>query len=825
MSGSTAVTQATPSYECQVRGTGVRRQDALDSIDPQGVADGAFAYVVADDTLWRWYQGNATAPGVSVIQPIVNPTFGRWLLITSPVAPASYYQYITDQQLDSAIPLTRTTIALPQAPTLDFINLSASGDATVSHITAHNQQIVYEDALTPAAAVVENKRARMRFVQYDDISSDVGRILDVADSAAADETVITIYEPAYQQVQYAAASYQSHNLKFVGTPVSVADDGTTTTVTISAAVAVDPWADVLGIGNTTDGHDPTVNGNDTLYLTAASKMYVEGTAIIQLDNPDNTIQWAQGGLCTLSYSGTGVGADGGYFAVGMNSTTNLNASASLRLFEGEDTADEGGQVLLEAGDGGSTGDGGAMTLSAGDGGIGGYVLLVSGTGSKGSSGAVTVRVANTTGTGAAAGTLYIEGGNASDGDGGLVSISSGTGVSDGADLTVTSGLGGAGNGGTIWLTGGAGTANGGSIRVTTGDGGSGTGGNVVVTTGTGALGGQIQLITGAGSSSVGGPIGITSGAGTSGGPIDITSGAGSSSAGGSIGITSGQGPEGGPIDITSGEGTAGEGGGVHITTGDGTTYGGDVEVTCGNGSTGGAIHLTSGSGSGTGGGINLFTGAGGTSFGGALNISTSPGTAGGGVNILTGKGNVTTGGDLFVNLGSGVTTGGSVTIYAGTGTASGGAINVKSGKGTSANGGNIAFTTGAGKAGGGFSVTTGTGTSGNGGGTQFTLGDGLANGGDFSINCGAGGTAGGTIFLTAGTGNSQAGGSVQIYGGEAGVTGQLGFIKMSPYVQLADSGLTPTGPSDTPGSGGYLFAVGNSLYWKRSTSGSVYQLA
>lgn len=899
MSGSTAVTQATPSYECQTRGSGTIRLDSLESIDPQGVADGAFAYIYDEDTLWRWYQGDATAPGASVIQPLINPTFGRWLLITSPVPPADHNQFITDEQLDAAIPLTRTHIALAQAPTLNFINLSASGDATVSHITAHNQQIVFEDGLT-AATNVENQRARIRFLQVASIPATVGRMLWVADSPAADETVVSIYEPAYQQVQYALSTYHSANLKFVGTPVSVADNGTTTTVTISGAVASAPWGDVLGVGNTTDGHDAIVDGTDTLYLQDNSRFYVQDTALIQLDNSDNKIQWVAGGACTLEYTGAGAVPDAGYFQVSMLSTAGGNTSGILRIYEGSDVADGGGSVQIYSGAGSVTGSSGAIGLATQSGRTSGNISLVTGSSTTGNSGALRFITGAVTGVGDA-GQILINAGSSTAGAAGAIDINSGLGVDDGGDITLRAANSRSdGNGGNIWCYTGSNPG---------GENDTGAGGEFAVETGAstadqpGSNGGPITLTTGASSFYNGGDISLTTGAGRGyGGSITLSTGAGTVSSGGLFTVATGVGPQGGAVAITTGGGITTTGGVFSIYTGDGQTAGGGVFIGTGDGldfgGNGGNISIASGDGDDQGGNVFITTGAGLKTAGGILGLASGTGPAGGLIAISAGVGSQGNGGGITITTGASTTVGsggtlslitgssaeangGTFVVGAGTGALVGGQIIISAGKGTNTAGGGVSMSSGEGPVGGTFGVTGGKGTAGHGGnisllsgvsdttiggnitlttgagatfsgvitlhsgdnptaasgGVDIITGDALTsigsinliggastngNGGNITINPGDGATSGGGLWVMAGdrtSGGGEVGGRLIVHGGAAGV---VGHVAVSPSLNIMG---VVSAPADIPASGGYLYSIGQSLYWKRSTSGSIYQLA
>ena len=143
------------------------------------------------------------------------------------------------------------------------------------------------------------------------------------------------------------------------------------------------------------------------------------------------------------------------------------------------------------------------------------------------------------------GTLTLESGSSSSGgNGGVLYINSG----------VSSDIGLGGSGGAIWIQGGAGDLNGGSINLSAGAGTDGSGGSVVMQGGSGNGGGQAYIRGGDG--------------------VLI----------------------GGQAYIGAGSGSAGDGGEVYITAGTGSVTGGRVTVVAGDGLTGGSVTISAGLG-------------------------------------------------------------------------------------------------------------------------------------------------------------------------------------------------------------------------------------
>lgn len=196
-----------------------------------------------------------------------------------------------------------------------------------------------------------------------------------------------------------------------------------------------------------------------------------------------------------------------------------------------------------------------------------------------------INIVSGAGTGSnAAGALSLAGGlGGASSAGGAVSVTAGNGGStlgDGGALTLSSGSA------VSTTTGG----NGGALTISAGIGKTtGLGGAVTVSAGTGgatAAGGALSLASGAG--------GATSGAG---GAVSVTAGASTSGNGGSVTVTAGASAasgSGGSVSMTAGAGTAGAGGSLSLVAGAGSTTGGNVAITAGTGATAGTITLKSG---------------------------------------------------------------------------------------------------------------------------------------------------------------------------------------------------------------------------------------
>jgi hypothetical protein len=598
MSGTTAVTQTVLQYVCQTTGTGSLQLNALDSIDPNEIADGAYAQVEAGDQLWKWYQNDATAPGPSVVVPIIpltlTPLTGRWILQSGVVPPGVFYQYILNNPLNTALaPVNLPLVSPAQAPNLRFQNMSSAGSTGVETvITAFYQQVTFEDAST-GLTTVEIQRPRLKLVQEADMGATAGEILTVADDAALEATVATFYRPAYQTVN----GFRSPVLNFVGTPVLVTDAGGVTTVTISTAAALAGWDQVLAAGNTSAGGGagnlPTVNSADVFTITDSAHMFLDSGAYIEFERPQNLLVWSGTSIAdgaTITYAGAGGAPAGAALRIVLPDTPGGDTGAVVDVFSGAVTAGGGFQV--------TTGDG------------------------------VT--------SGATGGDFAHIGGTSVDDDGGRFMSACGDGAKGGY-YSLRGGEGTAGAGGGLVFNGGVGSTSGGGWYLTMGDG-------------TASDGGGFEVITGAGAVTKGGPVTFRMGTGEDGGDFDIVGGlgtvrgsnitfasgavAGSGGAtlqmlgavvGGGSGLTfqAGNGvASGGGITFTLGNASAGSGGGLSFFGGTSTSpnTGGGVAFTMGYGHIGGGLAVDAAAGVIQGGDIRLTSGACGANAGATLQV-------------------------------------------------------------------------------------------------------------------------------------------------------------------------------------------------------------
>lgn len=554
MAGTSNITQTNTSIVCQSEGTGSLDLNSLDSVDVDNISDGALAQVQVTDAIFKWYPLSVAAPNAgTVVKPITVPLAspGRWLVQTSAVPVGVFYQFITNIALNTGLsPVQNPIPQVPvQAPILEFYNLQASGDASKTVITASNQQIVYLDAITPAAPVVENQRARIRLNQLATLSADSYRSISVADDAANDETIINFFNPGYQEVQYGANTWHSKKLRFQGTSVSVADSGTgdTTVVSIYAAAAIAPWggpAGVLASGNSSSGNDVLINQADTLYIKDAAKVYVQDGGTIQFVSASNQLVWVNGGVARIYYAGGGPDAGGAPLilqsashsggnvgAAGYIHAANTNTGGLIRFSAGNGVAalSSGGAINMDTGGGTSDGGNFNVTTGAGAGGIGGFAVF----------------------------TL-------------------GAGTTTGGGFEVVGGAGGV-QGGGIEFTSGSGPTSG-AIRFTVGAGGVAA--DFIVTGGLGATAGsELRFTAGATTAGAGGSIHHTGGDGTTaGGNYYFSGGTASAGPGGSFSISGGQGTDGGGFSFTGGTASVDKGGGFSVTGGDGINDGGRITL-------------------------------------------------------------------------------------------------------------------------------------------------------------------------------------------------------------------------------------------------------
>ena len=204
MAGTTAINQSAVEYICQSEGTGTYQLNALDSINVADIPSGCFALVQPTDILFRWYPADATPPAPGLVVKPIGVTTGRWKVVTSPVAPLAYYQTILNSPLNTALvpeyPVTNP-VTMVQAPELTFVNLNAVDAGGNTVVTAWNQQFVYLDDLGGNPALVKQQRSRIMVIQSGSLGQAF-RVVDVSDDSIVDQTVLTFYEQAYQQVGY-----------------------------------------------------------------------------------------------------------------------------------------------------------------------------------------------------------------------------------------------------------------------------------------------------------------------------------------------------------------------------------------------------------------------------------------------------------------------------------------------------------------------------------------------------------------------------------------------------------------------------------------------
>lgn len=286
--------------------------------------------------------------------------------------------------------------------------------------------------------------------------------------------------------------------------------GTSTFYTvIDSAAAVSNWTLTLPPN---DGDPGQVLQTDGTGITTWVDPAVTGAAA-----PENSIQYNSGGNFAGSdnfeFDGTSV------MTIGA-----INSTFTIKGIDSDSTNNDGGNVILTAGDitSGVTGNGGDLTLNAGDAfssgeGNGGVINMTAGSGSQGSF------------TG---GNINITGGTAgSTSTGGTISLVSGAGGStSGAsgNVSMVSGTSTSGNTGTATLSTGVPTSGtSGETTVSTGNSTAGASGAVTISTGTGNganSSGSITVQPGTtGATAAGGNVTIASaaGGGTSGDAGDI----------------------------------------------------------------------------------------------------------------------------------------------------------------------------------------------------------------------------------------------------------------------------------------------------------------
>jgi hypothetical protein len=572
----------------------------------------------------------------------MTPGTGRWILQTGAVPPGVFYQYVLNNPLNTALaPVNLPLVSPAQAPNLRFMNMSSAGSTGVETvITAFYQQITFEDGGT-GLTTVETQRPRLKLVQDPSLGAGVGEILSVADDAALEATVATFYAPAYQVVN----GFHSKVLNFAGTPVAVTDDGTTTTVTISTAVAVAGWDQVLAAGNTSagggGGNFPTVNHADILTITDSAHVFLDSGAYILFDRPQNLLVWNGTTItdgASITYAGAGGAPAGAALTLATAGTIN-NSGSTILVYSGSATA--GGDIQLSCGTGTAGAGGGLITntgTGTGAGNDGGSALFNLGQGEQGGDFVVTGGVGTVRGS-----NITFTTGNCASNTGAAFSLFGALpAASGGGGVTLASGVGTvvAGDvGGQIQVISGDGWR-GGGIAFTTGAGLTENGGNIDFTAGVGVQhGGSITFYAGAGTSPFGGgDISFYLGAGHTGGDF-LISGAAGTTRGSNITFTSGlvAGSGGASLELLGA--VAGGGGGLLFNAGNGVNSGGGINLNLGNASVG------------TGGGLTFFAGT-----------SPSP-NPGGGAQFTLGSGHI--GGAFTVSCGQGVIQGGDITFVSG----------------------------------------------------------------------------------------------------------------------------------------------------------------
>lgn len=612
-------------------------------------------------------------------------------------------------------------------------------------------------------------------------------------------------------------------------------------VTQSVLTAVPSWDSVLAAGNTSGGTNAVISNGDALVLDGAggpvaSLSAVGAAAVLAIDgtNESKLTLYPTGGAIAVRIDDGALGhTDVAYnylkFFPAFSTTIEITAqqaSASDTInvsLKGSDHATQGvsgrvflrgfqndlGQadVLLNGGDvpdvsglaslGGNisgqggdykkvagTGTAGAISFTAGDNdglGLAGYASLQAGAITNASNtnqgGNVSITAGNTAGSGYG-GPVDIRSGNSTTGIGGFITLTTGTGVSDGGSISLTSGA----------STSASGIS--GAIDVKTGDAtvaGARTGNLSLKTGDFSATGpsGQVSLSSGNQTSSTSngttGTVTVTSG--------DLT-GSGNS---GNLQLRTGSqlnassGGSSGSISIQSGEVAGGGGtGGVALRSGfaSGTASTGSVVVESGSSGSGfgsGAVLINTGyvngaSGGATTGNIELTTGECGKPFGGSglVRVKTGDRTSGSGsgssgvVEIVTGTASVAGYGSGGVTISTGTAVSGStggISLQVGSSTSgAGGSIGLNAGSTTSGTAGSVAIAAGNGGSSSGGNVTIDAGDSTSGGPGQVTITGGSS-----------GSTVGGNVTLVGGTGASPWGGFVNITGGPTTSVSALDF--------------------------------------------------
>ncbi len=220
-----------------------------------------------------------------------------------------------------------------------------------------------------------------------------------------------------------------------------------TTSAVSGDVDIRSGAAVTGSGNV----NITVGNSST--STAGILTLQGGTSSTTQSFNSGGIVLQGGSVTTASVAGGPISITGGQG--GTTTTGGVGGGISLNAGAGG-LAAAGGTTLVRGGQGGPTGTGGATTLS---GGVGGST--------SGNGGSVTVQGGNATTSGNGGTATVIAGNRAGTGAGSSVSITASNGITTGA---------------------------GGGVSITAGNGVSAVGGDITLTTGTGSTQGAINFV-------------------------------------------------------------------------------------------------------------------------------------------------------------------------------------------------------------------------------------------------------------------------------------------------------------------------------------------
>lgn len=380
---------------------------------------------------------------------------------------------------------------------------------------------------------------------------------------------------------------------------------------------------VLRGGDSVGGNSGNVNistGDITIPGAVVSGEISINTGDITVGGADETggITISTGSATNTSTTGaivleTGSVSGGGDIG-SLTIRTGSNASGSgnsgdLNIIGG--IANTGSAINITAGDGTNIGGGvsiasgsgafsaGSVTIDAGDAsaGAGGDITLATGVGTGATSGILTLRSGNSSGSDNS-GPISLRSGNTDDGNSGDISINSGeplgNGDSGGIAIYTSSTTFGSGASGGLSIYTGAATDDSGAISLYTGNS-SANPGDITVDSGDATVSGfdAGNIIFSGGNQTSGGTgnagrvqfIGGDSSGSGDGGGATFSGGSSSSGGGGDIGLIGGEGATGGGISITSGAGTAGDGGLISIISGNGSVAGGDVVISAGIGST------------------------------------------------------------------------------------------------------------------------------------------------------------------------------------------------------------------------------------------------